>query len=250
MRVSWTLPMLWLGSLAASLPGGAGAGSLRVSPVRIHLEPGATETLEFRNEGDSAVAVELVARAWSQGADGADLYAPTSELVFYPKIAEVGPGETRVVRLTHPGALASEREASYRLYLRQIPVTRETSEGVAVLLGMSLPVFVGAGALRADAMLERPALARGRVSVAIRNRGGAHVRVNEVVVEARGGEGGPLSSVRIPGWYVLPGALRTFEAKLPAEPCARSRQIRIHADLVGGPLSGELATDPAQCGAP
>lgn len=249
MRAPRTLPMLWLGSaLAASLPGVAGAGSLRVSPVRIHLEPGATETLEFRNEGDEAVAVELVARAWSQGADGADLYAPTSELVFYPKIAEVGPGEVRVVRLTHPAA--SEREASYRLYLRQIPVTRETGGGVAVLLGMSFPVFVGSGSLRPDAVLERAALARGRVSVPIRNRGGAHVRVNEVVVESWGAEAEPLSSVRIAGWYVLPGALRTFEAELPAAACARSDRIRIRADLAGGPLSGDLPTDLAQCGAP
>lgn len=243
--------MLWLGSaLAASLPDPAGAGSLRVSPVRIHLEPGATENLEFRNEGDEAVAVELVARAWSQGADGADLYAPTSELVFYPKIAEVGSGETRVVRLTHPAAPGNGREASYRLYLRQIPVTRETGEGVSVLLGMSLPVFVGSGPLRGDAVLEGAALARGRVRIPIRNRGGAHARVKEVVVEVLGSEDEPLSSLRIAGWYVLPGALRTFEAELPAVPCGRSRRIRIRVDLADGPLDGDLPTDPAQCGAP
>jgi fimbrial chaperone protein len=238
--------------LAMVVPGvtQAQGGSLRVSPIRIELEPNATANVEFRNEGDAPLAMEIEARSWRQSAQGEDIYTPTRDLVFYPMIAEVDPGESRTVRLTRPDGSGAEGESAYRLYLRQIPVEREGSRGVAVLLGMSLPVFVQSGELRPDPSLEALELEAGRLRVPIRNRGTRHVRVEEVRVEVWGSRSEPLSSLRIPGWYVLPGAVRAFEAKLPEPICTASRLVRVHVQLVEGSLAAELKPDPARCADP
>ena len=71
--------------------GGAHAGSLHVSPVRLELPAGAhAVALTLRNEDDAPLFGQIRLFKWTQTIDE-DHLEPTTELVASPPIAEIAP---------------------------------------------------------------------------------------------------------------------------------------------------------------
>ena len=66
---------------------------------------------------------------------------PTDDLVAYPPLLNVGPGETRRIRLGSSVA-ATSIEHAYRVILTQLAAPIERSNGVEMRMRFSIPVFV------------------------------------------------------------------------------------------------------------
>src|SRR3954469_13224162 len=121
---------LWLpvaaAFLCAALARPAGAASFSVDPTLITLSPRASSTLlVVRNESPQPVRLQVSAVAWSQGLEGDMQVQPTEDLVFFPSLFTLEPGQDRKVRVGTTANFGAA-EKSYRLFLEQLPpATRE-----------------------------------------------------------------------------------------------------------------------------
>src|SRR5215831_19049772 len=87
-------------ALGLVLCGGARAraASLSVNPVQVRLHPGAPSLLlQMKNPGNAPTRYELTAYAWKEGPFGEMQLQPTKDVLFFPPIFALGPGEARNV---------------------------------------------------------------------------------------------------------------------------------------------------------
>ena len=92
--------LLALAALLAAVPEPAIAGEYSVSPLRIDLDrDGRSGVVTLANSGASPIDFQVSVLEWTQDAGGQDRYTPTGDVVFFPRILTIGPGESRVVRV-------------------------------------------------------------------------------------------------------------------------------------------------------
>jgi fimbrial chaperone protein len=245
-----------LGVLACLLPARGLAGSFTVTPTRVVLDAHrSTALLQIHNEGADPVVIQLSGMDWTQDQAGADRLQPTGDLVIFPKMLSLAPGEQRVVRLGFPNAAPPDRERAFRLYAEELPVSGPGQTDLRMALSLSVPVFVRPGKEIRDTAIDGLGLAGGRLLVQIRNSGNAHILVPKLHVSGIGASGSVVFSRESSGWYVLPGASGRFELAISPEECLQSRAAQVSADLLepskgglrSGNVSARLDIDPAKC---
>jgi len=235
--------------LGLCLPAQALAGSFNVVPVKLNLGPGrATAILKITNQGDASVPVQVSVRAWSQDERGEAVYADTEDVVAFPRLLSIAPGEERVVRVGYQGPDVNDApERAYRVFLEELPGAGGPVPGLTMNLRLGVPVFVAPRRARARPEVKDLTMRDGVLAVTVANPGDAHVVVGRMaaVGVAPDGSRDPLSEAR--GWYVLAGRTRTFRVSLPADACRASRVIELKAEAEGTDLTGRLDVDPARC---
>jgi len=215
------------------------AGGFSVQPLRIFLNPGkSTEVIQVRNDGDAPLSLQLRAYSWSQDEKGRDLYEPTDELIFFPKIMTLAEGEKRLVRVGVRG-MPPEGEHPYRIYLEELPDPSATpTSGLRTLLRVGVPVF------RAPADTEHTGevidleLAQCRARFRVANRGNAHLMLKKVAVRAIGPQGNELDTGELKGWYVLAGNERPYTYMLPDEICGETQRLEVQIESDHGSFKG------------
>src|SRR5947209_3025932 len=91
-----------------------------VSPMRLELSRDARSgVVTLTNTGASPIDFQMTAMEWTQDNDGADHYAETGEIIFFPKILTLAPNEDRVVRVGAKSAPAAS-ERTFRLFIERI----------------------------------------------------------------------------------------------------------------------------------
>lgn len=235
---------LWAGS-------GARAADLQVHPVSIDLsgaEPRATVAL--RNVGREPVWLEVQTAAWSQSPEGELQTAPTDEIVVFPPLLTLAPGEERNLRVgttARPGAA----ERTYRVFLQELPPAGKPGERqqVRVLSRLGLPVFLAPQRPASSAALEGLGASGGKARFALRNAGSVRLRPAEVKLVARGAAGHTLFARPLDAWYVLAGGERRYELSLPQEQCPAIRTLAVEVTLAEGqpPLRAEQALAEGAC---
>lgn len=208
------------------------ASTVAVSPVNIFLTadtPSALLTLT--NQGSERVSFEITLYSWNQSATGAMQLAPTSDIIFFPSLVTLGPGEARNIRIgsvIKPG----EVEKSYRLFLEELPSprTRASNHGrvhVRLLSKISLPVFLVPDKLRFNTTITDVTAHNRALSFKINNGGTAHILPQAVNVSARDQAGTVLFQRTSIVWYILPGGSSKVDIDLPARTCAEIRSLSI-----------------------
>ena len=220
-----------LGCLLLSLatPAAWAAATLDISPMAASLAP-QQRTAEIRvtNRGQSAVAVQASLEAWAQEAGGADRHTPTADLVVFPKIFELQPGQSQTVRIGRNAAASNqEPERAYRLFLLELPRNDDGQPQVGMNLRISLPVWLRPAKAVSDWSLPPPQREQDKAVLALANEGNAHVRVKKFRLEALDGAGQIHASAERSGWYVLAGSTGRFALDLPAGFCGKASQLRL-----------------------
>jgi len=229
----------------------ARAGSFAVVPVKLDLDARTTTAvLKVTNQGTAQVAVQVSAKAWTQGPQGDPVYEDTPDVVVFPKLLTIEPGEERILRVGYRGPKAGDTERAYRLFLEEIPVAAEPEAGLAMTLRLGVPLFVAPRKARRAPALGALALADGTLAVTVENRGNAHVVVGRITAASVEADGTRRVLAEQRGWYVLAGSRRAFPLALPEEACRASRAIEVSADADGTPLSGRLDVDAVRCAPP
>ncbi len=218
------------------------AGGLAVQPVRVFLDPGrTTQSIEVRNESGAALPLQLRAYRWTQDAHGRDSYEPTEELIFFPRMMTLAPGEQRLVRIGVRG-MAPEGEHTYRLYLEELPdPATATAEGLRTVLRIGVPVFRRPASLEFSGEVAGLRLDGCDVSFRVVNRGNAHLMLQKVSLAAFDRSGAPLTTADLRGWYVLAGNERPFAHAFSEEACRKVRRLRV--DVVSDQASFEGVAD-------
>src|SRR5262245_55910672 len=78
----------------------AKSAEFSVSPIRLEFEAGArSAAVTVANDDKRPLRMQLRLMEWTQDADGVDVYRESDELVYFPRLMSVEPGEKRLVRV-------------------------------------------------------------------------------------------------------------------------------------------------------
>lgn len=238
-------------ALAAALALGlwlpaANAISFGVSPIRLDLDRSArTGSVTVTNDDpQKPLRVQMQAMSWQQDETGKDLYAPSEELTYLPRIMTVPPTENRLLRagIRIP---AAEREKAYRLFIEEVPdppPEGATGAQVAVKVRFGVPVFVKPLKEQPSGEIDQFELGRGSLQVKVRNTGNVHFIIQSIQFRA-----GDAFTKDISGWYLLAGAARTYSAAIPADLCEKLRSVEATVKTDRLELTRRLEVDPARC---
>src|SRR4051812_16091930 len=88
-----------VGTVVAA-PHGARASSYRLNPVTLTLTANASTALvTVTNDSPDALRFQITGFAWDQKPDGAMDLQPSNDIVYYPSMLKLAPGESRKLRV-------------------------------------------------------------------------------------------------------------------------------------------------------
>lgn len=240
------LPILLLGLLGFHVSA-AWASTVSINPVRLHLSAKQrSEVVELRNSGTEGGRFQVQANAWHESADGQMTLLPTRDLLFFPSLIEIPPGETRRIRVAST-APPGTTERSYRLIIDEFP-RAPTPGTVQVLTRLSVPVFVQPAAPKPAPNVVAH-LESGQLVIVVANRGNSYFRTESARVVARAAGGEVVFEHSQPGWYVLAGGQRRYSVELPKGACKEIAVLSATARTDKGNVSATSTAQPAsECG--
>jgi fimbrial chaperone protein len=243
-----TIAALLLSALAA---GPSRAQGLQVNPVLVELTRAqANAVVSLRNDGTSPVRYQVSVVTWDQDSTGQLKLVPTRDLIAFPLLLTLQPGEQRNVRVGAQPDRFGTVEKTYRLFLDQLPPPEHpgTRPAVQVLTRVSLPVFLEPDTAVPAPRIVKAELSNGAVSFRLENAGNVRIRPSEIVADALSADGKAVTRQRWDGWYVLAGGDRAYQWQLPREGCDKVRQVRIEARVDGRPVASAIDAPRGGCG--
>ena len=218
------------------------AGELRVTPVTLIFDKQFKNgIITVINEGTESIQVEIKAAEWTQDSSGKDQYKDTTDLIFFPKILTIEKGENRAVRAgIKTPAISSEK--TYRLFIKELPKATKEIQGAQVRFAMqfAVPIFVKPVKEEIKGEVINLKLGNGQFAFDVRNSGNSHFRIDTIVVKGLDATGAETYSKELNGWYLLPGAMRTYSTPISQENCqdaskfvveVKSDQLSLHGQL-------------------
>ena len=187
------------------------AGTLTVWPVGVIVPgDGKAQVVHVANEGDVGSLVQVELFAWNDELE-VERMEPTRDLIAVPPVFEIGAQSSQVIRIALRKPLESEREATYRLVITEVPREVGQPEAITFVVRLNLPVFVTPeGALPQPSWsLQRDG---GGARLTLGNQGNAHVRVQGIALFEDGGAQPVFVSDE--GGYVLAGGERSWQLDL------------------------------------
>ena len=237
-----------LACLCAAFASLASAGDFGVSPIRVDLDRGTKSALvTVTNDDHKPLAFQVRVMEWTQDIAGADQYADSTDLVYFPRQLRIPPKESRVVRLGYK-APASHVEKAYRLFIEELadPERDPARTSVAITLRFGVPVFVRPASMHLAGELNLTAAGGAPVAL-VRNTGTVHFRIAAVRYAGIGHNGETLFEQSIDGWYVLAGSQRSYSLAPPPGMCAKAALLRAEAVAEKLVLRAERPFVPQDC---
>jgi|SRR5687768_12409718 len=236
-------------AVTVGLASPADAATFNVNPTQIFLTgTNGSALLTLKNNSDQPLRFQLTAFTWNQSVRGEMELEPTTDVVFFPALLSLKPGEERKVRVGGVAA-GGAREKTYRIFVEELPSVEATVPGAAVkvLTKMGIPIFVRPASERTTATLDGLTVAGGRVRFAFANAGTVHVVPQDIKVRAKDAAGATLLDQTVPGWYVLAGGRREFEIELPAAACGSMATISVDATIDDKSVTQTITAPAGAC---
>src|SRR5438876_4935174 len=171
--------------------GTTSASSFKVTPVRVTFSGPSSTLLTLRNESDQPLRFQISSYTWSQDPKGAVQLGPTDDIVFFPALLSLNPGEERKVRVAATVA-ATDVEKTYRIFFEELPpLERPEASGaqVRILTKMGIPIFVSPAKANAEATIDSVKLAKGTLAFDVHNSGNVHFSLEGVKLHGMGSNG-------------------------------------------------------------
>ena len=240
---------LFLAAVFLATPPSLVAATYTVNPTRVYLSARTTSALmTLKNESPSPLRMQLRARRWDQSRTGEMQLAPTEDLIVFPSLLTLAPGEERKVRVA-TSLPFGQVEKSYRLYVEELPAVAEDKEGasVRILTRMGIPVFLQPARPSATAVLQGLGLKDGRLGFELANTGNSHYIPESIVVRGFTASGQPVAEWPVSGWYVLAGGTREFAVALARPACETVRSLLVEITIGQTVLKSPLTTPGGAC---
>jgi fimbrial chaperone protein len=223
-----------------------------VNPIQIFLSgQSQSAILTVHNTSGEPLRFQLNAFAWAQDSSGQMLLTPTGEIIFFPRLLTLAPGEQRIVRVGTSAPPAGPVERTYRIFVEELPPQAQSAAmagQVRVLARMGIPIFVEARAGRAELRLSPPAQQPGRLVFELRNTGSKHAIPQSIRVRGQGPAGESLWEGEQPSWYILAGDQRVYELPLAREECVKTTAVTVEVKTGEQTLTERLDIAAAACG--
>lgn len=240
--VAWPLALAI--ALTAALP--ARAHDFSVYPLRVDFAPGdRSGAVGVNNVDAQPMRFQLKLVEWTQDAEGKDVYRDSDELIFFPRLFTVAPGEQAVARVG-PKRTYTGKERTFRLFIEELPDDAEKPKttGIKFNIRFAVPVFVATQGARPQAVIEPLDLKDGKLTALVRNIGSAHFRIESL--EVRGENG---FERKAEGWYLLAGATRQHTLDVPRKACLAAKRLEVKVRAGEQLLTAGLDIAPGMCGA-
>ncbi len=225
----------------------AHATVVAIDPTRVHLS-GKThsQSLALHNSGLEKARFQVTAFSWQQSPSGETQLTPTNDILFFPSLLEIAPGETRKVRVA-TDVPAEAIEKSYRLFVDELPPPNAVATGaIRVLTRLGIPVF-----LQPTTPQSQPALSadvrRGRLLVTLENRGNSYLFAQSVRVVGRDASGTVRLEKDLPAWYVLAHGRRAYDVPLDEPTCAALAELSISTKTERTTVRADKAVSAGAC---
>jgi fimbrial chaperone protein len=221
----------------------------RVIPIRLDFDQKSRSgVVTLSNDGDEAISFTVDASEWLQDKTGKDSYAPTQDLIFFPKTITVPAKQERVVR-TGIKVPAISQEKTYRLFIKEASAPKKTTgTAVAIAIQFGVPIFAKPVKEEVKGEIIPTIAANGQqVEMSVTNSGNVHFRIGTITLTGKDSEGTEIMRQEVNGWYLLAGSARTYLAPLPAESCSQLKTIDIQMKADRLTLDKSIDVDPSMC---
>lgn len=235
--------------LALSWAEPAYASSIAISPVNIVLSrDNPTALLTLHNLGTESASFSLSMAAWNQSESGKMELTPTSDIVFFPTLLTLAPGEQRKIRIG-TALQPAQLEQTFRIVLEELPRPRTQAPGlqIQVLSKITVPIFLEPTASRVATDINEVSVKRGRLVFRLNNVGTVHVVPGVISVVGADGGGNALFDSKLKGWYLLGGGSRLYAFAMPGRTCAKVRTLSITVDVNAALVRKSLETPAGAC---
>jgi fimbrial chaperone protein len=203
--------------------------------VRVHLSVDKrSELIAITNNGPTPARFQARGNTWKQNLAGEMQLAPTNDLIFFPSLLEINPGETRRIRIA-ANVPAAAVERTYRFVVEELPMVGHVGL-VQVVTHLSIPVFVQPAQPQPKAHV-RAKLHNGEVLISLSNSGNSYFKALSVRLIARSRGGDLVHQQSLQGWYVLALSERTYEINLPPPVCPQIASLHVAVQTEQGNVS-------------
>ena len=207
--------------------------------------------MTLKNVGSDRLSFQLRAMEWKQDDVGKDVYVDTSDVIFFPRILTIEPSEERIIRVGVKVIPAAE-ERAFRLFIEKLPEV--SSEPIMpgahlnIIFRFALPIFVEPAVHQPKGEIARATLAKGEVTLVLKNLGNEHYRVDDgVVIKGVTGQGDQVFNHTFPDRYVLAGITKRYVTTIPPATCDELATLEVSAKTEQFTLAQSLKVDAAMC---
>lgn len=210
----------------AAWPARPSAAELQVSPIVVDLGRARSALVSVRNVGRAPARFQVRAFDWAESPLGEMKLEPATDLVAFPTVLEIAPGQDRKLRVgttAEPG----ERERTWRVFLEEIlpAETRSDTTRIRTRLRVGIPVFLAPARPISGAEIAGLGVERAKVTFLLRNAGTVRIRPTVIRVSVQDVAGTSIFEKTLDGWYVLAGGDRLYQVDLPDDVCARASAV-------------------------
>lgn len=238
-------------SLALCQIGPTWAANFSINPNRLLFSPKTRSALlTLPNQNPEALRFQLSLFAWDQSPTGEMQLTPTADLVVFPTLLTLAPGESRHIRVG-PATPFAATEKTYRIFVEELPplVTPEgPPTGIRIVTKMGIPIFLQPATVIQQGHISSLAVRHGTLSFQVHNTGNVHVVEQAIRVKGFGATADSLFEHQVAGWYVLAGGFRIHALELPKDACAKIRALAIEIQTEGKTLQERFDVPSGACG--
>lgn len=242
-----------VGAVIFSYPPPAGANIFSVNPIRIYLSSKSTSALlTVHNDSSEKLRFQVTVFAWDESPNGETILTETEDILFFPVLMTIGPGQERKIRVGTSVPFAAQ-EKSYRIFVQELPPEQKLNQSkqnvsLRMLTRMAIPIFLEPGSPRPIVALEDMSIADGKFLFNLKNTGNVHFLPQKVQVKVLSENGAALIDKELPNWYVLAGGMRAYAVDVPKAVCSSIRSFHIRIELGDKTLEKTYETRGNACG--
>jgi len=225
----------------------AQAATIAIDPTRLHLSSKTrSQSISLHNSGRDKSRFQVSAFTWQQSPGGEMQLTPTEDILFFPSLLEIAPGETRRVRVTTNRTPVAV-EQSYRLFVDELPAPNANTTGaIRVLTRLGIPVFLQPSAPAATPAVSVD-LKAGHLLVSLENRGNSYFLAQSVRVIGRDATGTVKLEKDLPAWYVLARGRRVYDVALDEGVCAVLSTVSVTSKTEHGNARADKPVPAGAC---
>jgi len=206
------------------------AAHFGVGPMMVELNAAnKTGLVKVNNVDNKPLQLQVRLFSWSQNSLAESVYEESDDLIFFPRLLEVKPGEERLIRIGVKSP-PSEQEKSYVLFIEEMPAFQDNEVNtnkpkqtqIAVTGRFGVLVFVSPLLPKANAEIAKLELNQGRVSLTVNNPGNVHLTIPQIKFDQPG-----KFSKTIVGGTLLSGAARSYYVDIPADTCTALDELSV-----------------------
>lgn len=226
----------------------AHSGTFQVNPIRITLSrQSPSSLLSVRNDSAEKIRFQIGVFAWDQNPKGEMVLNPTEDLIFYPALLALEPGDERRIRIgTNDPMVASEK--SYRIFVEELPpLENSQSDGIRILTKMGVPIFIQPSKPTVQGRLDQMGFRGSEFFFEIKNLGNVHFFPRAVRVKGAGSQGETFLERELQSWYILAGGMREYRVEIPRADCEKIQNLTVEVELEDKTLQEKFPLPPQTC---